>query len=425
MYQNKTYPYKILSLLLTKYERSLTNRKGVASKQRPQFAFDGSELEADYFDEMDYQKREMIHEALKELSDKGLVEVKRESFREDSEVRKVYLNVDHVEKAYQLTGIVPKGKKITLLREELAPLVAHPWDWVQEWIEEAQQSFAEYRQVTGIDMDGPEVLRDLVTVLLALPSIDGVVLKRVFSQSVLHDSKRFEQAVERKLLAIYRRYGLVEYEQDEEYLDSLGIVEHPKLSRLAGSMRFRVNGVVTDVGSLPGGIGLSSETVEALEIESIEAKRIICVENLTSYYQVVQVVGTKTEENFLGPILVIYTGGFPHRSLQKFLWKVAAFLVGVETEQAPGVYHWGDMDYGGIQIFEFMKRNFFSYLVPYKMDPETYSRFLESGVPFGELYQKKLEAILKDSKYMAWEPLLKAMLNTGKRVEQEGIHFTF
>jgi hypothetical protein len=295
---------------------------------------------------------------------------------------------------------------------------------VQEWIEEAQQSLAEYRQVTGIDLDDPEVLRDLVMVLLALPSIDGVVLKRVFSQSVLHDSKRFEQAVERKLLAIYRRYGLVEYEKDEEYFDSLGIVEHPKLSRLSGPMRFRVNGVVTNVGSLPGGIGLSSETVEALEIESIDAKRIICVENLTSYYQMVQAVenASKDEVDCREPTLVIYMGGFPHRSLQKFLRKVAVFLVGMESAQTPKVYHWGDMDYGGILIFEFVKKLCFPTLLPYKMNVDTYEKYAEIGIPFSSSYAEKLEGLLQDSHYEVWHSLISAMLCKGKRVEQEGIH---
>jgi hypothetical protein len=423
MYSKETYPYKILSLLLTKYERSLTNRKGAASKQRPQFSFAGSVLEADYYDEMDYRKREMIHAALKELEDKGVVEVGWAKFKEGIEVRKVYLNVDQVEKAYELTGQVPKGEKIAALLKLLGPLVAHPWDWVQRWVGEAQQSLAEYRQVTGIDMDDQEAVRDFVAVLQALPSIDGVVLKRVFSQSVLHDSKRFEQVVERRLLSVYKLYGPVEYEKDEEYLDSLGIVDHPKLSRLAGPLRFRVKGAVTDVGSLPGGIGLSDETVEAMEIESIEAKRIICVENLTSYVQMVQAIenSNEDEEGSSASTLVIYIGGFPHRSLQKLLSKIAKYVARLGTTEAPKVYHWGDLDYGGIQIFEYLKQLCFPDLLPYKMDVITYRKYAEMGISFSSSYAEKLKVILQDDRYKRWHPLIDVMLETGKRVEQECI----
>ncbi|WP_211233478.1 Wadjet anti-phage system protein JetD domain-containing protein [Thermicanus aegyptius] len=58
--------------------------------------------------------------------------------------------------------------------------------------------------------------------------------------------------------------------------------------------------------------------------------------------------------------MVIYTGGYPHRALQNFLRKLSDSLLGASggTE----ICHWGDIDLGGIRIFEYLKAQFFPHL---------------------------------------------------------------
>ncbi|TCS95735.1 Wadjet anti-phage system protein JetD domain-containing protein [Hazenella coriacea] len=422
--KKNTYQYKILSLLLSKYERSQTTRKGVASKQRPQFNIKNSLITDDYFDEMDFRKRESIHLALQQLVIENVVEVVWEKFQEGRKVHKVYLNLDGLETAYQLAGITPKNEKILQLRKILLPLKTHPWEWVRNWFMDTMEVLEQYKNVVGVNLEDQDTNLDLIQVLLGLPNIKGVIQKRLFSQLVLHDSKRFEQVIEKRLLSIYKRYGEVEFEKDEEYLDSLGIVEHPKQALVAGLIEFVINDVVTNVESLPGGVGLSSKTIEQLVIKNITAGRIICVENLTSYYQMIQFLYSnhiKNEDN-LETTLVIYTGGFPHRTLQTLLSKIVTFLSDLCTDQLPRVYHWGDIDYGGIRIFEYIKQNFFDQLLPYKMDVTTYESYAERGITFNDAYARKLEGLLQDTKYIIWHPVIKKMLLYKKRVEQESIH---
>lgn len=410
-------------MLLQKYERSRAFRAAAPSKQRPQFVMDRSSLAADYYDEMDYHKREAINDALASLSADGVVEVAWVKFREGRQADRVYLNLEAVEKAYDLAGIVPKSDKIALLRDILEPLADHPWPWVRKWWYEADGNLS-LRKTAGLDLDRLDEYRDLARVLLALPGPQEGVPKRVLSQNLLRDSKRFEQAVEKRLLSIYKRYGGEEFDTDEEYLDSLGIVDHPKMVLLAGSIRFRLGGQEVNTGVLPGGVGLSAETVEQMKIAAVKAPRIISVENLTSYYSLVHSgrvipLGGGPEERKRS--LVVYTGGFPHRTLQKFFGRLAEYVSGDRRPNPPGVYHWGDMDYGGIRIFEYIKRNFFPGLKPYLMDAETYRRHLDTGIPFGDEYADKLRNLMTDPSYASWRPLLQAMLLHRRRVEQDSI----
>ena len=58
-------------------------------------------------------------------------------------------------------------------------------------------------------------------------------------------------------------------------------------------------------------------------------------------------------------------------------------------------YHWGDMDYGGIQIFLYNEKNIFPNLIPWRMDAPSYKAALENGkgIKLSSGKHKKLEAL--------------------------------
>jgi hypothetical protein len=410
------YRYKILSLLISKYEGSRSFQTGTPGKQRPQFAMKKSPLAGDYFDEMDHRKREAIHAALAELAAAGVVEVTWPRFQEGRQVEKVYLNFDAIPRAYELAGLVPRAERISRLRQILAPLATHPWEWVRRWWAEVDAALAR-RRAAGLDLEDPEGYGELVKVLLALPGLEDSIPERIFSQRVLGDSKAFEQRVKKRLLALLKSHGPEEYETDAEYLDSVGLTDNPKMVLVAGAFTFRAGETHFRMDELPGGLGLSPQTVRSMKITGVPARWILIVENLTTYYQVVQEV-----YNFTPAGLVIYSGGFPCRGVQRFLNRLKEYLDTIDSTKPP-IYHWGDMDYGGIRIFEYIKRNFFPYLQPYLMDVITYERSLEAGISFGDEYAAKLSRLAADPAYASWRPLLEAMLRHRKWIEQESLHF--
>ncbi|ACL18736.1 Wadjet anti-phage system protein JetD domain-containing protein [Desulfitobacterium hafniense] len=408
----REYKKKILTLLLRKYQNSLSFQTGTPGKQRPQLTMAKSELAADYEDELDFRKREWIHAALKELSREGIIQVTWPKLKEHIQVHKVYLNFAGVERAYQLLGETPLEDKLRRLKESLSPLAAHPWVWVRSWQRETCARLEE-RKSAGLDADNPQGYDDLVKVLKALPELEDSTPKRVFSQSLFQDSKYFEKKLEGRLISLLRKIYPEELDQDEDYLDQVGIVNNPKLTLLAGPLIIHPD---RDLSHFSGGLGLSAQSVKELIIQDIPAQTILLIENLTTYHEVLQ-----APPILPAPVLAIYTGGFPHKSAQKLLEKVSGFLENRRQGQGLEIFHWGDIDYGGIRIFEYLRRNFFPNLKPYRMDGVTYLEYESAGLPFGEDQAKKLAALLSDPGYSDWHEVIGLLLSYRKRVEQEGI----
>ncbi|TCP63621.1 uncharacterized protein DUF2220 [Heliophilum fasciatum] len=390
----------------------------------------GSPLGTAYDDEMDYRPRELIHAALGDLVRRGIVAVTWVRFQEGRRVDKVYLLLDEVEQAYRLTGRTSKADHLAMVQALAEKLLDHPFEWVRRWAAGIVQAAGERKSVGRLAEDG-EQLELLVRVLQALPTVAPGTPKRVFSQAVLGDSKRFEQVVEKPLLALMRR-ECEEFERDEEYLDSIGLVDHPKLTLLAGPLQFAVGEVVTDVGALPGGVGLYGPTIEALAVRKLPAT-VVTVENLTSYEQLVAAVGAAqagvvqpgvaqavaalaTKKN---TVLIIYTGGFPHHGTLRLLQKL-----GQATPAGTRFWHWGDIDYGGIRIFEHIRHQALPDLQPLAMDVATYRRYAERGITVTEEYRRKLANLVEDGRFARWLSVLQALQMEGRRVEQESIDIT-
>lgn len=80
-------------------------------------------------------------------------------------------------------------------------------------------------------------------------------------------------------------------------------------------------------------------------------------------------------------------------------------------------YHWGDMDYGGIRIFQFNKANILPELQPFKMLKRDYERAVAqgAGVSIEAEKIKKLELL----KAGDLEELKQCILEYGLEIEQE------
>ena len=80
-------------------------------------------------------------------------------------------------------------------------------------------------------------------------------------------------------------------------------------------------------------------------------------------------------------------------------------------------YHWGELDYGGICIFQFIKAQVFPKLLPYKMSQEDFELAVreDAGILLKEDTRNKL--IRKNAGLL--EPLKEAILKSGLTIEQE------
>jgi len=405
---------ELLELLLRKYEQSQTFRTGIPGKMRPQLVIGKGPFEKDYNDETDFRKREWMNEAILELESQGIVESAWAKYRAGSELERIYLQWDRVQDAYRMSGVVPQREKLDRMRSVLNELSSHPWDWVRAWRERVDGQLSDGKSAY-LDLDDPSGYRDLVRALWELQLLNGRVEPlRTFSQRVFLDSKHLERWVLKRLLSIVKQALGEERESEEEWLDLLGLVRNPQTVWIDGSLSCRVGGSELSTGSFIGGIGLSSRTIEGIAEMACPAKRIVTIENWTSYHQW---IGRPNAGN--ADELVIYTGGFPHRTLQSFLSKLSVALKG--TEVLPEMMHWGDIDLGGIRIYQYLKTNFFPWLRPYRMDVETLVQYRSQAAAIGSDYADQLRQALNDENYAEWHELLRSMLELGLRLEQESI----
>jgi len=411
---------RLLELLVRKYENSASFAKGEVARQKPQISFTSGPFQADYEDEMDFRKKEWIHDVVTELAAQGIVSVKWEKFQEGRKLAKVYLEPERLELAYEQAGITPRDLKMERLSLILGPLADHPWEWVARWAREMIQALEE-RKTAGLDLEDPEGYERLVMVLKELPKLEDDIPKRVLSQRLFHDTKMFERVVERRLVHLIQSRSGIECDSDAEALESVGISDQPRGVWVAGTLTCSVGGEALAVDRFPGGIGLSRETVRRLTVDAIRGERIVLIENLTSWHQWVKARHGENE-------LVVYTGGFPNRSVQLLLFKIASCLYGDARESLEGgaggdmpVYHWGDLDAGGIHIFEFIRERYFPDLLPLGMDEGSYLRYVDTGLPFSRAYARRLADMLESGKFTRWRGLLELMLEYGKRIEQEGM----
>jgi hypothetical protein len=144
------------------------------------------------------------------------------------------------------------------------------------------------------------------------------------------------------------------------------------------------------------------------------ASRLLTVENLTNYHQWIGRQGGENEDE-----LVIYTGGFPNRTLQTFLSKLFTAFEGAAT--TPMMRHWGDIDLGGIKIYKFLQANFLPDLRPFRMDTATLLQNESQAADISSDYAEQIRQALADEQYTDWHELLQFMLDRGIRLEQESI----
>jgi len=396
---------ELLQLLIRKYESSKAFVSGEPAKQRPQIAIGSSPFQKDYHDEMEFRKKDWIHDVVMGLSESGMISHTWVRFQEGRQLAKLYLELDQLQDAYELAGVTPRDAKMEKLQRVLRPLQKHPWTWVAAWASSSVQALAD-RRAAGLDLDDLTGYELLGAVLIELPKLDEEVPKRVLSQRLFQDTKLFERSVERRLVHLIRTHADMEFESDADALDSVGIADHPRRVYIAGPLTCRIgDGTEISLDMFRGGIGLSRDTVRELELVHSDVRRIILIENLTSWHQ--WVAQREAEQE-----VVIYTGGFPNRTVQLLLKKIAGLA------QA---YHWGDIDVGGIRIYEYIRENLIPDLEPIGMDAQHLMAYAAHGMDLSRGYERKLQDMMEDNRFTRWHPLLRLMLAEGKRIEQESM----
>jgi len=160
---------------------------------------------------------------------------------------------------------------------------------------------------------------------------------RSFSMIAGCGSKALEHQRSRVAKILIASGQLEEALDAESTLAQKGLEKIPQPIIVGGPIRMES----ADVSSLPY-VGLPGAWISSLRLYRVPTY-VLLVENFVSFHR------HCVECNLVGDGVIIFTAGFPTRACQRAITSVLG-LVPAETP----VFHWGDVDYGGVRILDFL-----------------------------------------------------------------------
>lgn len=179
---------------------------------------------------------------------------------------------------------------------------------------------------------------------------------RTFSRRVVKDSKALERAEGRIAHLLKRRDPSLAGEDAREILEASGIVRRAHLAQVKGPLRLSSRALRID-GTGDVFIGLPWSAVqEAAMARAVDY--VITIENQTSFW--------RYSTEITGNYLALLTDGFPARDVLSSMAHLvrAARCMATDTP----LYHWGDIDAGGLRIAAHLEDAFDAHIRLHQME---------------------------------------------------------
>ncbi len=405
---------EVLNILVDRYEKRSDYSSTEKSRRRTLLKIDATRF-PDYQHVSDASFRLTFNAEIKQLESKGFIKLEWQRYCEGEYLQRIALVEPALPEIYGLLGRRSK-EELYLSAAEL----------FEQWSRSAPPELNHFygsmlsrlknlEPLPAALKPGREgELKDLLAGLHAVfTPRRGDLARRLLSVRLYGDSKRW-QSLENQVVAIIREYCSREADKDagaEEVLAERGIVDNPGQINLAGPLVFSTAAGRVDVGLFYPDLGLSTEMAADLSIEACPAEVVVTVENKTSFYEYIRSAPSSH--------LVIYLGGYPNPPRRRLLEKLDRYF---ESQNRQVIfYHWGDLDYGGITIWQRLTEKTGIYFEPLYMDEETYLKHLGYGQPLDERYCRKLAALLDKRDLRIFHPLIRLILKHKLRIEQEAV----
>ncbi|WP_431015470.1 Wadjet anti-phage system protein JetD domain-containing protein [Bradyrhizobium pachyrhizi] len=203
---------------------------------------------------------------------------------------------------------------------------------------------------------------------------------RTFSRRTVKDSKALERMEGRVAQLLRRRDPSLAGEEPREVLEASGIVRRAHLLQVKGPLRLSSDALNIH-GTGDAFIGLPWLSVRQASLAH-GVDYVMTVENPTSFWR----YSTEIDGNYLA----LLTDGFPARDVLSSMVHLVrhALLLAPETP----VYHWGDIDAGGLRIAAHLEDAFGTRVQLHQMEPKLARAF---GSPLQS--RKGLEKLAKRS----------------------------
>jgi hypothetical protein len=245
------------------------------------------------------------------------------------------------------------------LRSQVSPSSPH----ANRALEEIVLGWTEGRHPLGIGREDVGRAARFVTVLDAVLKRQPTDRSdmRTFSRLRTGNSKYVEEMT-RPIADFMRRAGLADPTlEDDDVLKGMGLEKFPQPVLIAGPICVRD----ADFSGLVYGGAAPENAASIVPVGPIQS--VLTIENFATFNRHVREAKRPAD-------LVIYTGGFPSRS-------VIAALEAIASWNGGPFHHWGDIDQGGIAIALHLCRTLRVPVLPHLMDADTARRRGTLGNP--------------------------------------------
>jgi hypothetical protein len=388
---------KILSLLLDKYENSLTYTGDNLVHQT--FSITPERVYRKYDDDFEPQEKVSAFEKeLDELEHQGLVTITSK----DNVIKKITAIDGAIPEYY---GLIGRREKRNIIRDEKAfyESCLGRDTLIDSFTKDQLERLSSGKRPTYELAEASDIVRLLERIL----HHDGELLERELSISVLGDSKAFGDRYRQRIVKLLEKYGDVSDEMSELYgtkdrqveiLADYGILANPSTIWIKGKGNIYFDDSMI-MGFFEGrAVGLSSDTVSRVRNVGIASHIIMTVENLTSFNRL-----------DLPDATIVYLGGYHNMIKEKFFscinekWRYKWF-------------HFGDIDPDGFLIMERLKNRTGISFEPYHMGIHDLEKYRAYTKPLEKNDITKAHHLIERGLYT---DIMKYMLDNNVKLEQE------
>ncbi|MCH4007469.1 MAG: DUF2220 domain-containing protein [Eubacterium sp.] len=433
------YQAEILNILLDKYESSKAFRTGETTRRIMVHLSKVKQFKKAY---ENVDSKELFHDALRNLKERGLLDFSWEKYEEGNLVDEIWLNPDpsRLRESCRIAGRVPLSDFLSGLLTDIDALLDRftgssvPSDSLDllQFLHGQKENIKEKMRVPRYFFsDDRKKNQDLLRFLQEMLENDGEEMERVVSTRLYGDSKYYERELKSKVLSILRSIAKENGEEETDDADLLlqrGISRWPEVMEFRGPVKIQMkddlssdtdssaeagnDALWADFGSQKYGAYINSETVRAAAAaECGPVSRMLTIENKANYIWYIQTHHDPRE-------LILYHGGCYSPMKGKWIRMLAEAV----RKTSPGTefFHWSDIDVGGFRIFTRLKNNLIPELKPLKMDRKTLKRFrMKAAEIEADHYRGILQKMLEDPKYHVFHDTIRYMLEKNIRLEQE------
>lgn len=390
----RSFEKDLLNKLLDKYENSKLS-KGGTKVNRTITLTTKDDVLSSYNGFDSYKYSSYNDDIIKNLEKLGFITA---NFDNDN-FKSLCLNLDMVDSIYSYLNRNRPKMELDKIKEILDKnhfnnfldsFIQYVYEYINEKYDYPKSYFSDSLQL------------DLIfSIFKSLFSLTEETKKRDFSVRYFNDSKLFE-SVESKIIKIIKDFDGNTYSSDEEVLGQYNIVKNSTYALVKNNLILKINDSIINLDDLKFEFALSDDMIKNLTILTSNVKKVITVENLTSFYSLND-----------SDAVIIYLAGFHNHTKQSLLLKI------YEKYKDALYYHFGDIDAGGFLIFNNLLEKTKIPFIPYKMSKEELINHKGNLKKLTQNDKKRLTKMVDDPKFEIFRDTISYMILNDVKLEQE------